>query len=497
MKTNQPFKQLLLIFLVTLPFWANAQTENKITIGHFEIIQSKILNEERFLWIYTPEEDGDSSLFAKQRYPVVYLLDGSEFFVSFVGILKHLSLHMLCPKMIVVGITNTDRNRDLTPTQDSSYIYYSKSGGGEHFMSFIEKELMPYVDSKYPTEPFKMLIGHSLGGLTVMNTLINHTDLFNAYIAIDPSMWWDNQKLLKQAKTVLAEKKFEEKSLFLSIANTLSEGMDINKVQTDTSFTKYHIRALLDLKRYLETNKQNGLKSQCKYYGDDSHSSVTLITKYDALKFLFDYYPLKLTSTDFKDTSLAIIDKYQNHYDNASKRMDYKVKPPENEIFSMVVRASISYQNIKQERFLKLYIDYYPESFLANKTYGDFFLRMGDNSKAVLKYKKALSLHESEELKQKLEELQSLKLTAEELQKYTGEFVIAEYGITMKTFVNKNILTVSVAGEPDLELYSTKINEFKVKDIKDRILRFEMDEEKPISIEVVSPMGKVKATLKK
>ena len=117
---------------------------------------------------------------------------------------------------------------------------------------------------------------------------------------------------------------------------------------------------------------------------------MTLITEYDALKFLFDYYPFKLTYTDFNDTSLAIIDKYQNHYDNASKRMGYKVKPPENEIFSMVhSTTSIFNQNIKQERFLKIYIDYYPESFLANKTYGDFFLRIEDTSNAVLKYKKS------------------------------------------------------------------------------------------------------------
>ena len=261
MKPKHKSKPFFLFFWIALHFGAFAQTDNKIVIGHIDTVQSKILNEPRQIWIYVPEGN-DSDLLAKQRYPVVYLLDGREQFVTFVGILKHLSNHMLCPQMIVVGITNTDRDRDLTPTQDSSYIYYSKSGGGELFMSFIEKELMPYVDSKYPTEPFKMLIGHSLGGLTVMNTLINHTDLFNAYIAIDPSMWWDKQKLLKQAKTVLAEKKFEEKSLFLSIANTMNVSIDINKVQADTPSLTNHFRALLNLKSYLEMNKQNGLKSQ-------------------------------------------------------------------------------------------------------------------------------------------------------------------------------------------------------------------------------------------
>ncbi|QJD94769.1 alpha/beta hydrolase [Mucilaginibacter robiniae] len=107
--------------------------------------------------------------------------------------------------MIVVAITNTDRTRDLTPTNSLTEPggkhneEFKNSGGGEQFISFIEKELMPHVDSLYPTALYKVLIGHSFGALTVVKVLINHTKLFNAYVAIDPSMWWDQQKLLQQA----------------------------------------------------------------------------------------------------------------------------------------------------------------------------------------------------------------------------------------------------------------------------------------------------------
>ena len=142
--------------------------------------------------------------------------------------------NMVCPEMIVVGIPNTDRTRDLTPTHvvvDPPFMDSASSknsGGGERFISFIEKELMPYIDKQYPTEPYKMLIGHSFGGLTVMQIFVHHTDLFNSYICVDPSMWWDKQTLLKETKKLLASKKFQGTSIFLGIANTMEQGMNIS-----------------------------------------------------------------------------------------------------------------------------------------------------------------------------------------------------------------------------------------------------------------------------
>ncbi|MEI9912732.1 MAG: alpha/beta hydrolase-fold protein [Bacteroidota bacterium] len=134
--------------------------------------------------------------------------------------IHQLSRNMFCPKMIVVGILNTDRTRDLTPThidaESPHYVssadsaFYKTSGGGENFIAFIENELMPHIEATYKTAPYKMLIGHSYGGLAVMQTFVHHNNLFNTYISIDPSMHWDNQKLMKQAQKLLAEKRLKE-----------------------------------------------------------------------------------------------------------------------------------------------------------------------------------------------------------------------------------------------------------------------------------------------
>ena len=233
-------KKLIIALLVVLMSTTGfAQKDNTVTIGKIDSLQSKILGEQRKVWVYVP-----SGAAPQQKYPVVYLLDGDAHFYSVVGMIQQLSQvngNTVCPEMIVVGIPNTDRTRDLTPTHidadppfmDSAFA--KTSGGGEQFISFIEKELMPYIEATYPTQPYKMLIGHSFGGLTVMNTVIKHTKLFNSYICIDPSMWWDNMNYLKATKKALSEKNFAGTTLYLGIANTMDEGMDVLKVQSDTS----------------------------------------------------------------------------------------------------------------------------------------------------------------------------------------------------------------------------------------------------------------------
>ncbi|HLY71601.1 MAG TPA: alpha/beta hydrolase-fold protein, partial [Puia sp.] len=196
-------KSISFFLLFVMSLAAHAQTKNQIIVGNADSVYSKILNENRKIWIHIPEDNSPDGVFAKQHYPVIYVLDGWEpTFSSVVNIVELLSGgsgNLAFPQMIVVGIPNTDRTRDLTPTHivsapvmDSMSARFS--GGGEKFISFIEKELMPHIDSVYPTAPYRVFIGHSLGGLMSIYTMMHHPKLFNSYIAIDPSMFWDNRK---------------------------------------------------------------------------------------------------------------------------------------------------------------------------------------------------------------------------------------------------------------------------------------------------------------
>lgn len=400
--------------LANLVFSQGKVVNENIVIGKIDSVQSNILGEKRKIWVHVPDGAANS----KERFPVVYVLDGDGHFSSVVGMIQQLSTingNTMCPKMIVVGIPNTDRTRDLTPTHidaDPPFMdstFSKTSGGGENFIAFMEKELIPHIDAKYPTATYKMLLGHSFGGLAVMQTFVHHNDLFNSYICIDPSMWWDKEKLLKETQKVLAEKKFDGKSFYLGIANTLEEGMDIKKVEKDTSIDSKHIRSILTLKAAFERNKLNGLNYRGKYYPDDTHGSVPLIAEYDALRFFFDFFPLKFTMMDFTDSTGALADKYQNHFAHLSEKMGYQIKPDEGEINYLGYDFLGRKMYKTAERLFKLNVENYPESYNVYDSYGDYFIAVKDKKNAILQFKKALSIKENEGSRKKLTELEGDK----------------------------------------------------------------------------------------
>lgn len=406
-------KSYLLYFFLFIFHCANGQHSNDIIIGKIDTIDSKILNEERKIWVYVPEGNSDG-LFSKKTYPVVYLLDGDAHFYSVVGMIQQLSSvngNTICPKMIVVGIPNTNRTRDLTPTKgnfgdpyvDSTMI--AQSGGGDHFLSFIEKELIPQIEAKYPTEPYRMLIGHSFGGLTVMNTFLHQPDLFDSYVSIDPSMWWDNQRLLNEVKRTTFDQKYSGKSLFLAIANTMKEGMDISSVQKDTTLSTKHIRSILELNTVLSKDSQKQLSFKGKYYANDDHGSVPLIAEYDALRFIFDFYRLKIDDQDYFNSERDFSAKIVKHYKRLSEAFRREIKPDEQFINGFGYQFLSMQQFKKAGQFFQLNVANYPESYNVYDSLGDWYKATGNKEKAIENYQKSVSLNKDSSSKIKLEEL--------------------------------------------------------------------------------------------
>jgi len=412
-------KQLFLLLILLSAVIANGQDirGNTIILGHADSIQSKILNEKRSFWVRLPAGADKNNM----HYPVAYVLDGSEHFASFSGLIQYLSEangNMVCPDMIVVGINNTDRTRDLTPTngtidyENKPTKAFKTSGGGEAFTAFIEKELMPYIESKYPVAPFKMLVGHSFGGLTAVNILINHTDLFKAYIIVDPSMWWDNYKLLNQSRDVLKTKNFSGKYVFMGIANTMPPGDDTAHVHRDTSPKTNHMRSILKLADEFKRNSNNGLTFGYKFYSDDNHSSSPLITEYDGLRFLFSYYKLPAETED------ALFDakrKYDvaagitGHYDEVSKKMGYTVLPPEAILDAMGHDYLDFDMHNRAIEVFTLNAKYYPNSARVYASIGDYYAVEKNKAKAVEFYNKSLVIKVDPTVKGRLDKVQQQK----------------------------------------------------------------------------------------
>ncbi|AXG72237.1 ferri-bacillibactin esterase BesA [Kordia sp. SMS9] len=407
-------RKIQFIFLVCLCIhYVNGQ-ENTITIGIKDSIHSNILNETRELWIHHPDGNSDT-VKKREKYPVLYLLDGNSHFYSVVGMVTQLSAvngNTICPKMIIVGIPNTNRIRDLSParlTEKSSKLSGYKvenTGGGEAFISFIEKELIPYIDKTYETESYRMFIGHSLGGLAVMNILLQKPELFNAYVAIDPSMWWNDQKLLQKIRNTKFDERYKHKKLFVAIANTMHKGMDTIKVKKDTAYATRHIRAILELNAVLKKDALNNLSYKGKYYKNDTHGSVPFIAEYDALRYIFDFYQIQITKQELMNPKKDVLAKVKNYYQRLSKEFQRNIKPKKYYIEDIANRLMDLRQFEKAEAFFKLNASYYPKDFYVYSCLGDFYTTLGNKEKAIENFKKSNVLHKNPYATDRLAELQ-------------------------------------------------------------------------------------------
>lgn len=403
-------KLLLLLCCSLLLATTHAQTEKSITIGTKEALFSKVLHEKREVWVHVPGNAKKGA--TTQRYPVVYVLDGDQHFHALSGLIHQLSAttgNTLCPEMIVVAVMNPDRARDLTITHTTEGIYndpevFKNSGGGEMFTTFLKKELIPYIDSLYPTAPYRTLVGHSLGGMIVVNALLNHTEAFNAYVALDPSLWWDDNLLVRQAKKALQEARFKGKTFFMAIANTMNSERDTSYWRKDTTPWSLHLRDALELAHLAQASPQSGLRAGHAYYKNESHQSIPLIGEYDAIRFIFDFHPFTAANQMF-EPGFAADSALTAHYNTLSSKMGYTMLPPETLVSGLGLTFLEMKMLDKAESVIRMNLRNYPQSAVAHAAMGDLLAAKKDATGATAHYKKSLSLKNDPELRKKMNSL--------------------------------------------------------------------------------------------
>jgi predicted alpha/beta superfamily hydrolase len=187
-------------------------TIKPISLGYAINLNSNILNEKRTIFIYLPDNYKKN----EDPCPVLYLFDAETNFKSVCGVVDILARWKIIPELIVVGLPNTDRMRDLTPTLDRKFKI---GGGGDNFINFFREELLPYIDNNYNTQPFRILEGHSISGMFTMYTFTADTTLFDAFIAVSPSMYWDEQIMLSKIDNFLKANPDLKKQLYITLSN--------------------------------------------------------------------------------------------------------------------------------------------------------------------------------------------------------------------------------------------------------------------------------------
>jgi predicted alpha/beta superfamily hydrolase len=277
---------------------ATTEKSEPFVIGEKFQIESKVLAETRSYIIHTPA----SYKSGKDAYPVLVLQDAEGHFAYTTSAVDMLSGNGRIPPMIVVGINNTDRTRDMTPTKPASGFggapWTGSAGGADKFLSFIADELLPTIDRNYRTRPYRVLIGHSLGGLFAVYALMNRPEVFNGYLIISPSLWWDDQALVKAAQPFFAARKDLRADLYMTMG---SEG-----------------QAMLG-------GKLPDVRWQFKRSPEEDHGTIPYMSTYEGLQAIFSGYRIADPIALFDEGGLA---SFERRYIEVSERLGYTVEVP-------------------------------------------------------------------------------------------------------------------------------------------------------------------------
>lgn len=287
-----PFSMKKIAFLFILVFGTSItfaqkksdknQAEKKpFVLGEIREIDSKILSERRTLNIYLPQSYKANDTI---KYPVIYLLDGAadEDFIHVVGLVQYNTFPWInrIPESIVVGIANTNRKRDFTPPATIEMLKQQmpNNGGSEKFISFLEKELQPFIDKHYKTSNSKTIIGQSLGGLLATEILFTKPMLFNKYIIISPSLWWNDGALLKTNPALLEDHFSNQTDIYIGVGKEgLSPFFDNHVMEVDANL-------LFDK---IKSGKSKAVKVYFDYLPEEDHATVTHPAIFNAFRILY------------------------------------------------------------------------------------------------------------------------------------------------------------------------------------------------------------------
>lgn len=336
-------------------------------------IHSEVLNEDRILWINLPTGYTES----EQLYPVIYLLDPDLNFAYVSELEKFLSDRYRVPKSIIVGIVNTDRVRDFTPIH--SITFHGKvdnslmtTGGAKKFQSFLKTEVIPFVEKNFRVAPYRILEGHSLGGLFALYCKVEDSELFQAYIIISPAIYDGNSEILKQLPEALSKNNDRVSYLHLSIGNE-PDGRDPVNVLHE------------QLKKYaLKT-----LKWDFKTYMKEDHFSVGYQSMYDGLRFIYSKWFINPRDS----SAIRSLSDIHKHFDFLSREYGYRIIPDED------FMNDSGYQRLNNEDFqhaIEIFTENVrnnPKSANAYDSLGEAYMKSGNKKLAIENYEKSVQLN--------------------------------------------------------------------------------------------------------
>jgi len=383
-------KKIVLLVFLLLTLLPSKSQAIALNLGERLIIQSKVLAEERELQVLLPE-NYHANANAKATYPVIYLVDGDYNFHGASGMLDVLAgKGQLIPDVILVGIGDKGTSlyrQYMTPSVYGSEAKPSKGRAAE-FLRFITEEVQPAIAKNYRNAEHSTLVGQSMGGLFVLNALLEKPAAFNNYVAISPSVWIGEQGIVQKAKEKLAKTQHAPVNLFISLAD-------------ETRMAVYEFLNVLDL------DEPKNIDWSFKHYSDENHNSIGLIALRDSLKTTYqDWYISEKQLTKFKNPELIV-----EHYKSLMTRFDFSQPIPTPSIKAMV---RYHYRNDKVTelgKFIEHAIKKLPASKQAFIAMQASYVGHFDSPKAAL----VLLTEVEQEFAQSIEHVKAIANTFEQL----------------------------------------------------------------------------------
>ena len=256
---------LMFLAVLVLPMSLPAQEDgDRIAGGTVRTIQSSILEEERTLIVDLPDDYASTNT----EYPVFYMLDGGErSFAKASSELKALQDTGQVPRMILVAITNTDRNRDMIPVRVPGR---PTSGGSAEFLRFVREEMLPFVEQNYRVSDFSVLMGTSNTALFAVYTLLHQPSTFDAYLASSPMIGHCPELIQSAADKLLKSNPTIENSLYIIYGDRDSPSVT---------------ERVPDLMKQFESNMPRGFRVEDVVLRGQSHVPASSLTR--GLKWIF------------------------------------------------------------------------------------------------------------------------------------------------------------------------------------------------------------------
>lgn len=345
------------------------QAQNSPATNTFTI-NSEILGEQQKAFVYLPKDYEKN----KKQYPVIYVLDADYNFSFTADAVKTLSSWTnRIPESIVIGISTNKRERDLTPKPDKTWQPpqpIPSAGGADKFLEYLEKELLPYIEKNYRTQPLRTIIGHSLGGLFALHSFTARPNLFRFYILLDSSIWWDNGAVAKKAMNYFNNNSdYKGKIVWVRDKIPREVWFEIN-----TEFLTF-----------LENKRPKGLNFTFMELENETHSSLVFPGTYFGLREIFSDFAFRFEeNTDLKSV--------QTHYSKLTENYGYKISIPE-QIFNNLSGQLLHFKKIKESiAACEEWIKEYPNSSMAYESLGRAYLESGNKELAVKFLNKSVEL---------------------------------------------------------------------------------------------------------